>query len=209
MDPRMQPKFFDVAKPSQVNPSANSRPMIVGHQPMMVDPMVRGAANSGVSLAPIANASTLSTSSSGHTAKVVQISDAMKSELASAVPQSVPVAQTTPAPLTNPAAIGEVPPNIAAQISTPKELPIAPNESTPLHSASIAAQTLVPAQDLSHLPHIPVSDNSVRGPGKLKHMLLWLVVVVVLGSFAAFLVIDAGLVGSNVKLPFHIFSRQT
>lgn len=208
MDPRTQPKFFDVARPSQVNPSANSRPVIVGHQPMMVDPMVRGAANSSSSPAAI-NTPQEFNPPVGHTAKVVQISDEIKNELASTTPESPLAATPNTAPLVNPSAIGEVPPNIAAQISAPKELPVAPSESNPAHPAPTAAQTLVPAQDLSHLPHIPVSHSSVSGPGKLKHMLLWLAVIAVLGSFAAFLVIDAGLVGSGVKLPFHIFSRQS
>lgn len=34
-------RVFDVTKPSHVNPSATSRPVIVGHQPTMSDPMVR------------------------------------------------------------------------------------------------------------------------------------------------------------------------
>jgi hypothetical protein len=33
-------RVFDVTKPSQVNPSATSKPIIVGHQPTMNDPMV-------------------------------------------------------------------------------------------------------------------------------------------------------------------------
>ena len=208
MDPRTQPKFFDVARPSQVNPSANSRPVIVGHQPMMVDPMVRGAPNSVSSPAAINNSQEFNPPA-GHTAKVVQISDEMKNELAAPTPEPPAAAIPNPAPLVNPSAIGEVPPNIAAQIETPKELPVAQNESTPAHTAPIAAQTLVPAPDLSHLPHIPVSHSSSNGPGKFKHMLLWLAVIAVLGSFAAFLVIDAGLAGSSIKLPFHIFSRQS
>ena len=208
MDPRTQPKFFDVARPSQVNPSANSRPVIVGHQPMMVDPMVRGAPNSVSSPATVNNSEEFNPPV-GHTAKVVQISDEMKNELATTAPESPLAATPNPAPLVNPSAIGEVPPNIAAQISTPKELPVAPNESATAQTAPIAAQTLVPAQDLSHLPHIPVSHSSASGPGKFKHMLLWLAVIAVLGLFAAFLLIDAGLVGSSVKLPFHLFSRQS
>lgn len=34
-------RVFDVSKPSKVSPSATSRPVIVGHTPMMNDPMVR------------------------------------------------------------------------------------------------------------------------------------------------------------------------
>src|SRR5579862_64205 len=35
-------RVFDVTKPNRVNPSATSKPVIVGHQPTMSDPMVRG-----------------------------------------------------------------------------------------------------------------------------------------------------------------------
>lgn len=36
-------RVFDVTKPGDVSPSATSRPVIVGHQPMMSDPMVSGS----------------------------------------------------------------------------------------------------------------------------------------------------------------------
>jgi hypothetical protein len=35
------PRVFDVSKPQRQSPSATSRPLIVGHRPMMSDPMVR------------------------------------------------------------------------------------------------------------------------------------------------------------------------
>lgn len=34
------PKVFDVSKPNKTTPSASSRPIIVGHHPIMADPMV-------------------------------------------------------------------------------------------------------------------------------------------------------------------------
>jgi hypothetical protein len=40
MGPADQSKIFDVSKPHKVVPSASSRPLIVGHHPLMPDPMV-------------------------------------------------------------------------------------------------------------------------------------------------------------------------
>jgi hypothetical protein len=34
------PKVFDVSKPHKITPSSSSRPIIVGHHPIMADPMV-------------------------------------------------------------------------------------------------------------------------------------------------------------------------
>ena len=40
MGPADQAKIFDINKPHKVAPSASSRPLIVGHHPLMPDPMV-------------------------------------------------------------------------------------------------------------------------------------------------------------------------
>jgi hypothetical protein len=212
MDPREHTKFFDVARPSQVNPSSTSRPVIVGHQPMMVDPMVRGAANSRTSPGVLNTTPTSEPQFSGHTAKVIQVSDQMESEIKSDTPQPAPINQVVPPmPPVGPTGIGEIPvmPSATAAAPTPAQIPLAPDEtSSSAGHPPVAAATLVPTPDLSHIPHIPVSHSSSHSPGKLKHLLLWIIVIGVLGAFAGFLAIDAGLISSSVHLPFHIFSRQ-
>jgi uncharacterized membrane protein len=199
-------KFFDVARPDQMNSSATSRPVIVGHRPMMVDPMVRGAktpqSSSGQAAAPV------------HKAKIIEVSDEVKNEIAVAEKAPEPLAPSSPpAPVSaDLTGIGEIPtaasaPDPAAESpALEASAPAADTVQSPAPTA--AAETLVPTPDLSHIPHVPVSHQPAYKGGKLKNLLIWTGVALILTGFGAYLAIDAGLVGSSVQLPFHIFSLQ-
>ena len=221
MDPRGT-KFFDVARPSQVGANATSRPIIVGHRPMMPDPMMRREA-------PQKQNDQSAPQIKTHKAKIIEISADVKNEITQASTES---AKTTegpapehpkppaeqPAPTVQPSGIGEV---SAEHLPLPvaetpaEQQPAAETETAkssaddPQHPPQPAAETLVPTPDLSHIPHVPVSHSYPSSSGKLKNLLVWSVVVLVLFGFGTYLAIDAGLVGSGVHLPVHIFSRST
>jgi len=218
MDPRGT-KFFDVARPSQVGANATSRPIIVGHRPMMPDPMMRPE--------PSKQDNQATPQIKTHKAKIIEISDDIKDEIAqtsSEPPQPVevpapeqpvpPIEQ--PSPTTPPSGIGEVPAEhlplpvaeVPAEQSGPEAEPAKPAADDPQHPPQPAAETLVPTPDLTHIPHIPISHSHPSGSGNLKSILVWSVVVLVLVGFGTYLAIDAGLVGSGVHLPVHIFSRS-
>lgn len=222
MDPRGT-KFFDVARPSQVGANATSRPIIVGHRPMMPDPMMRREA-------PKQNDPTLPQIKT-HKAKIIEISDDIKNEITQATTEAEPpkpvevhepdqpveVPPDNPASPVESAGIGEVPAeHLPLPVTESPAVPHAadgqpapePNSDDPQRPPQPAAETLVPTPDLSHIPHVPVSHSYPSGNGKLKNIMVWSAVVLVLFGFGIYLAIDAGLVGSSVHLPVHIFSRQ-
>lgn len=60
----------------------------------------------------------------------------------------------------------------------------------------------------NHGPH-PLQMAHGAGPRRRwPKVLAWLVVVLILAAVAGYLAIDAGLVKSNLNLPFHIFNQQ-
>lgn len=205
MKPSTNPKFFDVTLPSQINPSSTSRPIIVGHRPMMVDPMVRGMQDPPQPAPHPAPPS--------HVAKVIDISDDVKKDL------SAPEFQL-PAPVISTLApgvatgIGEVDPGHTVAPAEPNPTGVPQQSEQPLGSVAPPVSTqqphfqTAPAPDLSHLQHIPVSHRPMSSARKLKSFLIWSFVLIFLVGFATYLAIDAGFINSNIKLPVHIFSRQ-
>lgn len=220
MQPRGNPKFFDVARPSQMNPSSTSRPVIVGHRPMMVDPMVRGGATS-----PSQPSNPLPAPNPAppvHVAKVIDVSDEVKKELDLNMGSVAPASSTLAPAFAS--GLGEVKPQEEPSTTIAPDSVPAPQQQTqpntqpeknPEYSTNLAAppQPVAPLPktepDLSHLPHMPVSHMPATSSGKIKSFLLWSFVFVFLLGFGGYLAIDAGLVNSNIDLPFHIFNGQS
>lgn len=198
----MERKTFDIARPSRVNPSATSRPVIVGHQPMMRDPMVNQRT------APQPQTESAPTPITVHTAKVIEVSPEVRHDLEvnqTAVPSPAPQPQA-PAeeqPIAEPAAAPLTQETTTPAASLAAESPA--NQPAP----AAAAPATLPEVDLSNLPHIPVSHMPTTGSGKIKRLFIWLLVTAFLVAFAGYLAIDAGLVKSSVNLPFHIFRQQS
>lgn len=215
MQPRGNPKFFDVARPSQMNPSSTSRPVIVGHRPMMVDPMVRGGATP--SPQPVDPLPAPQPAPPAHVAKVIAVSDEVKKDLDIDVDIATS-ASSTLAPAFE-SGLGEVkspeePSAMTPEPSPPTQRQPSP-EKNPVFSTNLAAPPQPVAQlsqvepDLSRLPHMPVSHMPVTSSGRIKNFLLWSFVFIFLLAFGGYLAIDAGLVSSNIDLPFHIFNGQS
>src|SRR3954465_4952486 len=78
MERRDYTKVFDVSRPSQTGPDATSKPIIVGHHPMMSDPMVRPAA--------VRNDADIGFDTTQHHAKIIEVSDEAKAHIAQAQP---------------------------------------------------------------------------------------------------------------------------
>jgi hypothetical protein len=198
----MERKTFDIARPSRVNPSATSRPVIVGHQPMMRDPMVNQRT------APQSQAESVPTPIAVHTTKVIEVSPEVRQDLevnqaiASApAPQSQAPAEEQP--------IAEVAATPMTQETAAPAAGLAAESPANQPAPAAAAPATLPEVDLSNLPHIPVSHMPTTSSGKVKRLFIWLLVAVFLIAFAGYLAIDAGLVKSSVNLPFHIFRQQS
>lgn len=209
----MDRKFFDISSPNRVTTPATSRPIIIGHRPIMTDPMVRPQ--------PAAAPAYPS-----HTPMTVQVSDGIRSDLAQAqsqgsatAPQPPPAAPQPPQPIPSPV----VRPPAPAEPPTPQPAPLTP-DTAPQNSPAVEPETTAqavepssvaatpaatPAQeaDLSHLPHMPIAHARHKN-GRLRYIMLWGLIIIFLAVLAGFLAIDAGLVGNASKLPFHIFSQD-
>lgn len=212
MDPT---KVFDISRPNQVSPGSTSRPVIVGHQPQMADPMVNRPAPQPQS-APAAPAisahptHTIVTVSDGtpapaatpthHQVKVIAVSDDIKNEIASALPPADPLPETpakseTMPPLADNPGLPAAVDTSAAPINTDTATPVAP-----AGPAAPAAQAEIHHQSLP-LGHAPAASRR-------RNLALWLFVAVFLVAFGFYLAIDAGIINTNINLPFHIFNRQ-
>ncbi len=72
--------------------------------------------------------------------------------------------------------------------------------------------TMAPQNQSASEPHyhsVPVSHHSVAGPGVIRRLAVWLIVLAVLAVIGLYLITDAGLISNSVNLPFHIFNQQT
>ncbi|MDB5161389.1 MAG: hypothetical protein JWO96_769 [Candidatus Saccharibacteria bacterium] len=180
-------KVMDVSPP---RPSQTSRPIIVGHRPMMSDPMMT---RPPIPQAPV-NAAPAQVES--HQAKTIPVSHNG---------QTAPTVQVPPTPAAPP------PPSV----QTPAEIPAAPQtalaaefEPAAMPPADVVNAALSPAPAPAgplHLQSLPVSHAPVTGQGRLRVLMGWLFILLALGAVGAYLAIDAGLIGSSINLPFHIF----
>lgn len=237
------PKIFDVSRPSRSNPDNTSRPLIVGHRPQMVDPMVNRpdkpsktddspttqiVSSSGTTHHSMLTAHGDDTAAASipehHQAKVISVSEDIKNNLAVAeqtpaqpqpeTPPSLPSPEP-PASEPAPSANQEEPspaPTPASELNTPEPLPAAPasptsepithpdTAPTPGHQQAVSAEV--------HHQSLPMGHAPITSTRRLKHMLLWLFVVIFLAFFLGYIAIDSGFISTNIKLPFHIFGGQ-
>jgi len=190
----MEPKSFDINVPSRVNPSATSRPVIVGHRPIMTDPMMRPASAGPLPSAP----------APVHVAKVIQVSDEVRNDLVAAQPLQMPTSNDKPPePL---AAVSPEPPHGPDTLAEPAgSMPPASSIPPPTVAAPLPP---APEPDLTHLPHVPIAHTHHQ-QSKVKNAVLWFLIIGFLLIFAAYVLIDAGLVSSSIKLPVHIFNQSS
>ncbi|HET9850044.1 MAG TPA: hypothetical protein VFP35_00210 [Candidatus Saccharimonadales bacterium] len=214
-------KVFDVAKP---RPSHTSRPIIVGHHPEMTDPMVRrpdGPISRPQPPAEPASTSTtikvpINDSPPVHQAKDIPVTDEIREAIAKAHSPKVDVsildqpAAATPADSTAPAVISSPGPIESASAPAPpaeRDI-ISPEPVMPMAEPAVMpeqAEPIVSAEP--HLQSLPVSHMPVTSPRRLKQVLIWLIVIIILAAIALYLLIDAGIISTNINLPFHLFKQ--
>jgi hypothetical protein len=200
MERRDYTKVFDVSRPSRTGPDPTSRPVIVGHHPMMTDPMVNKA--------PIHANPDAGIDATPHHAKVIQVTNEVRQHIAQAQPPS-------PDELAAEAAAEEkkttMPPaTVAPGLQSMAPMPVAPQTmpALPVQQSAPVPPTPAPEPDLTQIQHVPVSHMSVSSSGRLRSVGLWLIVGIFLIIFGLYLAVDAGFIQTSVNLPFHIFSRE-
>lgn len=205
-------RVFDVSKPSKVSPSATSKPVIVGHHPVMNDPMVKDENDFG-------------SESSGETTKIPVFSDstptvgdAMMAHENDPVTEPPAQADTAPEEHGSPAVFSEPQEDDKPSDIVPEAGPAVPAESMD-HSPFGEATTpepehpAEPAADAAPLPSDqpePHIEGLHFAPAKRKgSRAKWIIAGLLILIIAAYLAIDAGAFGSSVNLPFHIFKQKT
>lgn len=184
----MDDRIFDVSKPNRAAPSATSKPIIVGHHPIMSDPMVTGRDNEPAR--PPAEPQPFTPAAS-------------EPETLPAMSHSFPSISDNTEPLP-PVDGGVGGPSDNLTISpdpSPANLPgggdqqfIRPDQTAPQHSWS--------PPDHPAVTPAPINYHS-RGSKKIVTLVV-IVLVVIVGVYLA---VDAGLIGKNINLPFHIFKQ--
>jgi hypothetical protein len=251
MSSQPQPKIIDVGQPTAMQ---NSRPVIVGHRPVMPDPVLRRpmppvapAAVKPVALqtkpAPAAPAPAAGTAipvtvhapapapaptkpaepapkivaeapkpqaedlspkaniAMNHNAKTIAVSEEIQAELLKVKKPLDSIKLTTEASLASaPAAAG------TGQMVNP--MPAGEGAAIAEINNSFNVKDVVTPADMPHLQPLPVSHHSASGAGRMRLMLLWMIILVGAFLFIAYAAIDAGVVNTSIKLPFHIFSPQ-
>lgn len=198
-------KVFDVSKPKA---TPTSRPVIVGHRPIMADPMMARPSKPAGPSTPVTEAPSELVP---HQAKTIPVTTEVSEEIKKAAetapgvePASQPAAPAQP----EPPAPAEEPHSQPPSSAEPKtaELAKVPLTPAPAAAAPLPVAPTMPTV-LPHLNSLPVSHESVTSARRLKALIFWLAILAFLGLVAAYLAIDAGLVSIGIKLPFHVFSQ--
>jgi hypothetical protein len=140
-------------------------------------------------IAPPTSAAPPAPFTQSHTARIIPVTEQMQHEI-----------QTAAKPLSQS--------KISEQLLA--EAGITPTDG----AASLAAPpnntfNIKVVEDSPNLPSLPMSHASNNASGRMKFMLIWLGVLLILFSFGLYLAIDAGVIKSSVHLPFHIFNGQS
>lgn len=175
-----EPKVMeDVAKPGKTTPDATSKPIIVGHKPLLKDPMVT-AEEPAVETTPVPKAAPLTVRPD----KVITPpSEAQK-------PEAVPEKTANEAPASDEAAVLEA---VAEQAESGKKAP-GPSEADKKQQEEIIKLIA----DKTYFA--PIAQTSRRRKNQVASLLGLLLVVLVGGIFA----VDANLVDIGVELPFDL-----
>ncbi|HEX5447744.1 MAG TPA: hypothetical protein VFW90_00895 [Candidatus Saccharimonadales bacterium] len=227
-------RVFDVTRPSRVSPQPASRPVIVGHRPMAVDPMVKEK-TSADSPSPPSGHELLK--GSGPTQ--IKVEDGTANEPLEAVPETEPPASPKSVNIQPPAdaesSDKETSDNSPAIFITPdgSETKVLPEEnnapeesavppSSPEPPTAEEPDTESPADgetpsdedsgDPAPLPNIEplpqVESPHMSHPKRRMGGLKWVLLVILIVLVGGYLAIDSGLINTGINLPFHIFKQK-
>lgn len=204
-------KVFDISKPGKSQPAATSKPVIVGHKSMVEDPMVV-AANKPEATTPAPVAVEPEDKPAGspvveekgsideasHTAKVVTPpSDAAPA----AEGDNEKPGETEAKPPEEKLAEEAVADSVPDEKDDNKEVKPADSKETEAEKAKAAA-----IQELIENKKYAVKIGEVQRK-RHSHWTLAILVLLLVAIFTAYLLIDAGIIKTNIKLPYHIFKN--
>lgn len=184
-------RVFDISRPHRVSPTATSKPVIVGHHPMIKDPMVTGdnsfSSHSEKKITPVH----VTTEEDRYDSPSPPFNRPNPPENHALV---TPKKETTEAPAEPP----------VEHHYTPVESLVGhePEKPPDYHRGSYGAGH----GGINHTEALPLPHPRGAGPkSPIKKILTWGVTLITLVVVGGYLAIDAGLVSANIKLPFEIF----
>ena len=188
-------QVFDVSKPNRNAPDPTSRPIIVGHQPMMSDPMVRGEPATTQPPPPTSEHKTI-------TINAPDDDQPSEAPVTNSEPQIPKVAPEHPESIVAAAATAPIAEQ-AAQALPPGELHLTPVDDLigHPHHANLHHSGHQPTHQVTEpqMHHQTKDKGSKRG--------LWVLLLLLLLVVAGYLALDARLIKTSIKLPFHIFKQ--
>ncbi len=188
-------QVFDVSKPNRSAPNPTSRPIIVGHQPMMSDPMVKDDKDDSAQLPRPSEHKTI-------TINAPDDDSASEVPVTNSAPPAPKVASEHPESIAATAAAAPIAEQ-AAQALPPGELHLTPVDDLigHPHHANL--------HHSSHQPTHQVTEPQLRHQTKDKSSKkgLWVLLLLLLLVVASYLVLDARLIKTSIKLPFHVFKQ--
>ena len=174
-------RVFDVTKPSHVNPSATSKPVIVGHQPTMSDPMVKrqGGLGSEPTRIPINVSRPLESGTIGGPSAEYTSPNFLESPTPASAPEPDNQSFEAPAAFSAP-----------AQFNTPAAMPAQPETVLP------------PTEPTPHIEELHFTEPQRR---RKWPIVVFLFLALLVGAYLA---IDSGLIKSSINLPVHFFKQK-
>ncbi len=230
--PQDEDRVFDVSKPHKTSPDATSRPIIVGHQPQMTDPMVNEHRpiepqhNPGepehVPAGELLEHPPTEGTKPAHVAIQVQDGEQppqaplMEHHLEVKEPTFVPPAESKAPdnPVSGPDSIYPQHDSSSSQTEQPAApAPQMPGAATPTPADQAVAPTVVTGPPMNDLPlpthHATHANHSGHAPHQSKPAknngkLLWVLAIVIL-LVGVYTLLDA----TTSAMPFHIFKKST
>ncbi|MBX4197421.1 hypothetical protein KW801_02595 [Candidatus Saccharibacteria bacterium] len=199
-------RVFDVAKPGHASPQATSKPVIVGHQPTMSDPMVKGDEPND----------TEPTRIMVHDENRLPTPEEPADLGAPAIMEpkdDLPAENNMEALADQPLIPMPDEPKPDFESASEHQSPFETHETTDtsVHETS--------APDPDQLPDTPPDDAPIEpighveglhvSPPRRRLSLKWVSLVILLLIAGAYLAIDDGLIGSSINLPFHVFKQKS
>jgi hypothetical protein len=205
-------RVFDVTRPSHVNPTATSKPVIVGHQPMTHDPMVKEGNDSFESdNQPSSEPMRIQVTDESHGPHSFSAShgNTAAEESPSYLPENSPMHPVSRAENSDSPAIFNTPEapqeTDSPQVTEPQDMPDVsqvPDTDPQLPADAIAPQENEPMQP-AHIEGLHFTQ-----PPRKKNWFKLIIPLLIVIAIAGYLAIDAGVFGSGINLPFHVFKQE-
>lgn len=152
-----------------------------------------------------------------HHSKVISVSESIRSEIAAseshlpATPEATNLPASTEIAVPQPAIVSTSSPTLDEPASNFINTATTPGGNSVSPEPGVKAPTPTPQAITPEVHHqsLPMGHSPVTSAGRLKHLILWLFVGVFLVGFAGYIAVDAGFINTSLKLPFHIFNRQS